>query len=76
MKKNYHWLIAATALLQMFLIGGIYNNLSNLFLLPVTESLQISRSAFSLAVSMKGLFAFVSTFSPAPCSINSATEKW
>lgn len=62
MKKYYHWLIAATALLQMFLIGGIYNNLSNLFLLPVTESLQISRSAFSLAVSMKGLFAFVSTF--------------
>lgn len=62
MKKHYHWLIVATVLLQLFLIGGIYNNLSNLFLLPVTESLQISRSSFSLAVSMKGLMAFVSTF--------------
>ncbi|MBR5529346.1 MAG: MFS transporter [Oscillospiraceae bacterium] len=61
-KKNYHWLIAAVLLLQLFLIGGIYNNLSNLFLLPVTESLQISRSSFSLAVSVKGLCAFISTF--------------
>lgn len=62
MKKHYHWLIAAIVLLQLFLIGGIYNNLSNLFLLPVTESLQISRGSFSLAVSIKGLMAFVSTF--------------
>lgn len=62
MKKNYHWLIAATVLLQLFIIGGIYNNLSNLFLLPVTETLQISRSSFSLALSVKGLMAFTSTF--------------
>lgn len=62
MKKNYHWLIAAVLLLQLFLIGGIYNNLSNLFMLPVTESLQISRSSFSMAISMKGVCAFISTF--------------
>ena len=62
MKKNYHWLIAAVVLLQLFLIGGIYNNLSNLFLLPVTESMQISRGSFSLAVSAKGIAAFLSTF--------------
>lgn len=62
MKKNYHWLIAAVLLLQLFLIGGIYNNLSNLFIIPVTESLEIARSKFALAVSMKGLAAFVSTF--------------
>lgn len=61
-KKNYHWLIAAALLLQLFLIGGIYNNLSNLFMLPVTESLKIARSSFALAVSMKGLASFVSTF--------------
>lgn len=62
MKKNYHWLIAAALLLQLFLIGGIYNNLSNLFMLPVTETMGIARSSFALAVSMKGLASFVSTF--------------
>lgn len=62
MKKNYHWLIAAILLLQLFVIGGIYNNLTNLFTIPVTESMQISRSTFALAVSAKGLAAFISTF--------------
>ena len=62
MKKNYHWLIAAVLLLQLFMIGGIYNNLSNLFMLPVTESMGIARSSFALAVSMKGLASFISTF--------------
>lgn len=62
MKKNYHWLIAAALLLQLFLIGGIYNNLSNLFMLPVTESMGIARGSFALAVSMKGLASFISTF--------------
>lgn len=66
MKKNYHWLIAAALLLQLFLIGGIYNNLSNLFMLPVTESMGIARSSFALAVSMKGLASFVSTFFSGP----------
>lgn len=62
MKKNYHWLVAAALLLQLFLIGGIYNNLSNLFMLPVTESMGIARGSFALAVSMKGLASFISTF--------------
>ena len=62
MKKHYHWLIAGAVLLQLFLIGGIYNNLSNLFVIPVTETMGISRSSFALAVSAKGLMAFISTF--------------
>lgn len=62
MKKNYHWLVAAALLLQLFLIGGIYNNLSNLFMLPVTQTMKIARGSFALAVSMKGLASFISTF--------------
>ena len=62
MKKHYHWLIAGIVLLQLFLIGGIYNNLTNLFLIPVTETMGVNRSSFALAVSAKGLMAFISTF--------------
>lgn len=62
MKKQYHWLIAGLLLLQLFAIGGIYNNLTNLFVIPVTEDMGIARSTFSLAVSMKGLTAFIGTF--------------
>ena len=62
MKKQYHWFVTGLLLLQLFAVGGIYNNLTNLFVIPVTEDMGIARSTFSLAVSMKGLMAFISTF--------------
>ena len=60
LKKQYHWLIAGVVLLDMFLIGGINNNLSSLFLVPVTEGLEISRSSFAWAISMKSLASILS----------------
>lgn len=62
MKRNYYWLLAVTLFLQQFLMGGILNNLSSLFTIPVTQSMDISRSCFALAVSTRGLVAFGSTF--------------
>lgn len=62
-KRNYHWLIAAVMLLQMFVQIGLYNNLNTVFILPVTEELKISRTAFSLSINtMKGLMGCLSTF--------------
>lgn len=49
-KANYHWLIAAIALLVMFVCGGIGNSLNGVILIPVTESLEITRGEYSRAM--------------------------
>lgn len=62
LKKYYHWIIAAAVLLELFIYGGIGNNLNSLFVIPVTEGLQITRTSFSLAFLLRSLTAFISTF--------------
>ena len=52
-KTHYHWIVAAVALLQMLIYGGVINNLTSYHIIPVSEGLSISRTAFSLAVSVK-----------------------
>jgi len=59
--NHYHWIIALVVFLQLVVFGGIMNNYSSLFVIPVTESLEISRGSFSLAVSVKDLVGFVAT---------------
>ena len=61
LKKHYHWIIAVVVLLQLASSGGSINNASSMFLLPVTESLGISRGDFSMAYSMRAIFAFLFT---------------
>lgn len=58
--KHYHWLVAAVALLSYIVYGGLTNNLSSMFILPVTEDLGISRSAYSLAISLRSMTTFLS----------------
>ena len=60
-KKHYHWIIAAVALLQMLVYGGAVNNFTSYHVVPVTEALGISRTAFSLAGSFRGVVAVFST---------------
>lgn len=60
-KKHYHWLIAIVMLLQLAVIGGLGNNYSGLFILPITDELQIPRASFSLAFTLKYLLSFVMT---------------
>ena len=61
LKKHYHWIIAIVMLLQLAVIGGLANNYSGLFILPITEDLGISRASFSLAFCLKYLFSFLGT---------------
>lgn len=61
LKKHYHWIIAAVALLQLLIYGGAVNNFSGYHLIPVTEGLEISRTAFSLANSLRSVVGLFST---------------
>ncbi len=54
-KANYHWLIAAIALVAMFTCGGIGNSLAGITLIPITESLNVSRGEFSSAMMVRSV---------------------
>lgn len=60
-RAHYHWIIAFVVLIEMTVWGGIGNNLNSLYVIPVTEGLQISRGSFSLALSLNSLMGFLST---------------
>ena len=60
LKKNYHWLIAVVMFLMMAVRGGAANNLTSLHLIPVTETLHITRTQFSLAASASSLVSMLS----------------
>ena len=60
-RKNYYWVIAAVVLVEMFVWGGIGNNITGLYVIPVTESLGVSRGSYSLIMSLSSLMGFVST---------------
>lgn len=60
-KKHYHWIVAVIMLLELAVIGGLANNYSGLFILPITEELGIPRASFSLAFCLKYLFSFLGT---------------
>ena len=57
-RAHYCWIIVFMALLEMLIYGGVTNNLNGLFIIPVTETLQVSRSGFSLAMTMKMVTMF------------------
>lgn len=58
-REHYHWVIAAVAFLKMFFYGGMMNNLT-MFLVPITESLDISRGSYSIAMSIRAIVNIVS----------------
>lgn len=60
-RDNYHWVIALIALLEMTVYGGVCNNINSLYVIPVTESLGVSRGDFSLIMSISSLMAFATT---------------
>ena len=59
-RKQYHWLIALVVLIELAVYVGMLNNLTGLYLIPVTQELQISRGSFSLAFSIRSLTSFLS----------------
>ncbi len=46
-RNHYHWVIAFVVCLEMIVFGGILNSLS-IYVIPITESLGISRGLFSI----------------------------
>lgn len=62
LQKHYHWIVAATILLMIFIYGGLNNNLQALHLIPLTEYLSISRADFSFAFLFQTLTSVLSTF--------------
>jgi len=61
MNVHYHWVVAASMLVQLAVYIGILNNFTSLYVLPVTQDLGINRSAFSLAISARYLTSFLAT---------------
>lgn len=59
-RKQYHWLIALVVLIELAIYVGMLNNLTGLYIIPVTQELQISRGSFSLAFSIRSLTSFLS----------------
>lgn len=60
-KNHYHWVIAAILLLQLGIFGGAANNFTGLHMVPVTETLGISRTTFSLLGSFRAVVSIGST---------------
>lgn len=66
MKRHYHWVIALIVLLEMFVYVGILNNINGLYVIPVSETLGISRGDYSMAFSAKALAGAISVILSGP----------
>lgn len=60
-KKNYHWVIALIMLLEVSVYGGIANNFASIYMIPVTESMGMSRADFSITVSFRAMAILLGT---------------
>lgn len=60
LKQHYHWVVAIVALIEFAIYGGLVNNYSSLYIIPVTQTLEISRGSFSLALNCKSIVGFLS----------------
>lgn len=54
-KANYHWVIAAVSVLALIICGGVGNSLSSIALIPITETLGVSRGEYSTAMMAKSV---------------------
>jgi len=65
--RHYHWIIFGITFLYYFTYAGLVNNLYSLYLIPVTDDLQISRALFSLSGTINCIPAFFSNLLFAFC---------
>lgn len=57
--EHYHIVIAVVALLAYTVFGGLMNNISSLYLVPVSETLGVSRTSVSLTSSIRSICTFL-----------------
>lgn len=60
LKKQYHWVIAALVFLEMIVYGGLINSAS-VYTLPISESLGISTTTYSVATMPYTVVCFIGT---------------
>lgn len=60
LKEKYFLVIVIITFINMFVAGGLANNLT-LYTLPVSETLGITRSSFSLCVAIRGIMQVISS---------------
>lgn len=58
-KQHYHWVVAALVFLEMIIYGGLINSFS-IFIIPMCESLGVSRGTFSVAIMPHTVMCFLS----------------
>lgn len=74
-KKHYHWVIVFVMMLETSVYGGLANNLSSIYIIPVTEDLSISRADYSLAVSMRTMVIFFAVALSGPVFLKFGVKK-
>ena len=60
LKKHYHWLIALLVFLEMIVYGGLINSAS-IFILPISNSLKVSTTSYSVAMMPYTITCFIGT---------------
>ena len=59
-KKHYHWLVALLVFLEMIIYGGLINSAS-VFILPISNSLQVPTAQYSVATMPYTVVCFLGT---------------
>jgi hypothetical protein len=73
-KKNYHWIIAVIVFLEMIVYGGLINSAS-LFIQPISETLGVPTTAYSVAMMPYTVTCLSAPAFPAIYLPTSATKK-
>ena len=59
-KKHYHWVVAALVFIEMIVFGGLINSAS-VFIIPISETLQVSTTSYSIAMMPYTVTCFIGT---------------
>ena len=59
-KKHYHWLIAVIVFLEMIIYGGLINSAS-IFIQPISDTLGVPTTAYSVAMMPYTITCFIGT---------------
>lgn len=59
-KRHYHWVIAALVFLEMIIFGGLLNSAS-IYINPISKSLGVSTTAYSVAMMPYTISCFIGT---------------
>lgn len=58
-KNNYHWVMATVSILAMLVVGGVGNSFNGVILIPITESLGVTRGEYSRAMMVSSISGMI-----------------